>query len=478
MATSSEVLKEFLISLGFKVDPGSEKKFDESILSSSKKVLGMAGAAVGAAAAVNAMVVSWAQAMEKMYYASRKAESSVGNLQALQFASKMVGVSAESMQGALEGMARQMRLNPGLQGLIESFGIKVTGRQKADVMIDLLDKLKSFPFYVQAQFANLFGMNPDDLLLLQEGTDKFKEMIAARKALAEKMGVDPDEAARIGLEVSQQWDQLNERIKLLKDNLNIALSGPVKSFQKGLAAVLEEAGAFIGRMNAEAKRTPVPEGVTNMGLLSLIGKGIWNYLRLGTGTPTIAADRRSSGTVNAPAASKDSERAAKISAWEQQNGLPPGMLMSVFGMESHYGDPRYMLSKKGAKGPFGVMPDTAKEYDIFGKEMDFDAAGPAMAKKLAHLLQFYGGDQRLAAAAYNWGEGNLAKVGNDINKAPAETRAYADAVGGRAPVVIQQETNIYVATDDPETAGKSVAREQVRVGADIMRNAAGQGIPR
>ena len=42
----------------------------------------------------------------------------------------------------------------------------------------------------------------------------------------------------------------------------------------------------------------------------------------------------------------------------------------------------------------------------------------------------YGGDERKALTAYNWGPGNLDKVNGDVTKAPPETQAYVRRVLG------------------------------------------------
>ena len=120
---------------------------------------------------------------------------------------------------------------------------------------------------------------------------------------------------------------------------------------------------------------------------------------------------------------------------ETRYGLPRGILTALIAQES--GGRADATSGAGAAGLAQFMPKTAKEYGI--DPMDPAASMEAAAKKLAGLLRRYNGDITLALAAYNWGEGNIARKG--IEAAPRETREYAprimgylDILEGRAPM--------------------------------------------
>lgn len=124
---------------------------------------------------------------------------------------------------------------------------------------------------------------------------------------------------------------------------------------------------------------------------------------------------------------KDRERAAGLfSGLESRHGLPSGELDRIWAAESSRG--RNMLSPAGAKGHFGFMDATAKEYGL-SDPSNLDESAAAAAKKLANLRKYYKGDDEKARAAYNWGEGNLnktiAKHGADWkNNLPSETSGY------------------------------------------------------
>ncbi|MDX2180389.1 MAG: lytic transglycosylase domain-containing protein [Bryobacteraceae bacterium] len=88
-------------------------------------------------------------------------------------------------------------------------------------------------------------------------------------------------------------------------------------------------------------------------------------------------------------------------------GLPPEFVESVARAESAF-DPK-AVSHKGAIGLMQLMPATAKA--LGADPYDATQNAEAGAKHLRELLLKYQGDVRLALAAYNAGEGSVAKYG-------------------------------------------------------------------
>ncbi len=92
----------------------------------------------------------------------------------------------------------------------------------------------------------------------------------------------------------------------------------------------------------------------------------------------------------------------------EQNALPPELLHSVIKVESNYNP--YAVSSKGALGMMQLIPSTAKRFgvgDVFNPVENIQGG----AKYLRYLLDLYNGNYPLALAAYNAGEGAVAKHG-------------------------------------------------------------------
>lgn len=92
----------------------------------------------------------------------------------------------------------------------------------------------------------------------------------------------------------------------------------------------------------------------------------------------------------------------------QQNQLSPRLVHSVIRVESNY-DPN-AVSPKGARGLMQLIPSTARR---FGVSDVFDPADNIQggARYLKYLLGLYNGDEALALAAYNAGEGAVSRYG-------------------------------------------------------------------
>jgi soluble lytic murein transglycosylase-like protein len=567
MATEQAILREYLVALGWRVNTADHKKALGTVSGMDKRLLGLGKTVVSVGTAVVTMSTLFARQMERLYYASRYAGTTAENLQAAEYGFKNIGLEGGKATAVLKGFSAAIRSNPGLIGLLNSLGVAVKGRDKADVLVDLVAALRKMPFYVAERYASLFGLDAETLFNMQEGLEELKRAAELRKQMAADMGVDADQAARVGKEYMNLWREVVERAGLFGQVLTIALQGPVKDLLGATNQLLTDWSAIVREINNAGttefwkkmregavggadregvKLTPdarerlglpledipytAPEG--NKGLGKMLERYLrWRDRRSGRNAyktlPPLSEDsppppgmtaeeweRRNKHAV--PVDSKQPKAALELSdeeklfAWEQQNkdsappgmspeewerrnrearpvdepgsddrekaralfsrlekkyALPDGLLDRVWKKESDRG--RHRVSPKGAEGHFQFMPETQKEYGLVDP-YDLEESADAAARKYSDLIKRYKGDTRMAAAAYNWGDGNLARYG--LGRAPTETRDYMDAVAGPAPTLNQDTTiNVY-GVSDPKEAADHVARNQQAVNASLVRN--------
>lgn len=192
----AETIKEFLVALGFQVDENAFNKFDTRLARATSGALTLGTQVTATALAIQSAVAKMATAFEEMFYISQRTNSSVASLTSFGNAARTIGVTSDAARGAVEGLSRAMRSNPGVGALINNLGIGTKGRQDVDVLMDLVGKLRQMPFYVAQQIAGLAGIDSDTLLMLQQRYDELRVADEKYKKQLKESGVDSEDLAR------------------------------------------------------------------------------------------------------------------------------------------------------------------------------------------------------------------------------------------------------------------------------------------
>ncbi len=105
-------------------------------------------------------------------------------------------------------------------------------------------------------------------------------------------------------------------------------------------------------------------------------------------------------------------------------GVDPAFVRAVIHAESHFN--AQAVSKQGAQGLMQLMPATARELGV-KNSLSAQQNIKGGVKHLARLLRKYKGDNKLASAAYNAGEGAVKRHGGIPPY--KETQVYVERVG-------------------------------------------------
>jgi len=500
MSGTSEVLQEYLVKLGFKVDQGDYKKFTDSLGTVGKRVLRVGLAVAGLATGMEAAAAAFAYSMRKVYFDSQLANSSVKNLQSLSYAGQQVGISAESMGGAIHNMAQQLRLNPGLRGVIESFGVKVEGRDVSDVMTDYVKALGSMPEFQAAQFAGMFGMDPDTYHQFRNNADAIIAKQKEMKDVYKSLGTDMEEAAKMGMHYANSLDNVKMHFGALE---NAVLSGVLPAFDKFTAGMVHNMDVVTKWLNL-----PVREGFGGalgiaMGLKSASPDGsveshLTPYARermksLGLlrtsaaapGTPLSATERAKLGARSAPTGAglgaidygSGSGLDAPSGLHKNERNNNPGNI--------EYGAWAIAHGATGSDGRFAIFPDLATGYGAaqallsdYGKKGNNTVGGiiGKWAPSTDHNdVGSYGG---FVAKQMGVGVNDKLDMSNPavISQLTRYIAQYEGMSAGGLAQAPQINNTFHINGNNATDIANKVAGAQSRTYADALRN--GQGVVR
>lgn len=275
---ANEVIKEFLIAVGFKTDERSAKRTTELIAGVEKQLvandkaarerdaaekarvaaqtlrasetaaaLRMVGGAVAAFATVAATAMG-AVALaikngigefDKLYYVAGRTGASVNNLKALGYAFKQTGSSAEAAMGAVENFARARRANPGIDAMLRGYGINTKG-DTSDVLMNSIEAIRQrHPQFAGAQVAEMLGISPDEYDHLIRYRTEIARFSDEYKKLQSAMGVNGGETATAAKEIMRQFGRLTAVVEVFADKLTQMVAPAIEFVATKLGSLVE-----------------------------------------------------------------------------------------------------------------------------------------------------------------------------------------------------------------------------------------------
>lgn len=466
-----EVIKEFLVSLGFVVDKTGLRNFTGTLGSLGKTAAAVGGSITAVATAAEAMVQKFGTQFERLYYASQRTGATVQNIRALEFAAGQVGLTAEQVEGALESLALYVKRNPG-GGLLAALGIKTEGNK--NILDDTINALKKFPNYLQDIYAGQLGLDSQMLFQLTANLEKFRESEQKSKFLDQLAGFDEKKVQQLTADFKDFKNESRELwhdLDLLYETTAVDLMPAFQNFHGVLREMIVEDILSTEGPIAMLKSVVWAFATGVKGLSNAIyGKPIADMFKSESEQKVedLYGNRRSvSGKISGlsgPSGEMHGGVHAMLERIEKAHGIPAGSIGRMIGLESGWG--RNMgPSSAGAVGWLGFLPKTAKQYGV--NPYDLASSAEGAGQFLEDLMQRHGGNFAAALAGYNWSEDKLNKYG--LGAAPAETRKYIDTVMGAG--TFSQQTNITVnGSTDPGTTAKAIGAEQRRVNGDLVRN--------
>lgn len=194
---NAETLKDFLISLGFKVDEAGARKFDAVVAGTTLKAIELGVKVEAAALSVVAFTAKIASGLDDLYWASQRTGATVEGIKQIGYAVSQVGGSVDGARGSLENLARFMRNNPGAEGFLNRLGVQTRDasgnmRDMATIFTGVGQRLSSVPYYRANQYAQMLGLDENTLMAMRRGIGQFS---GEYTAMAKAIGYNADVAA-------------------------------------------------------------------------------------------------------------------------------------------------------------------------------------------------------------------------------------------------------------------------------------------
>ena len=194
---NAETLKDFLISLGFKVDEAGARKFDAVVAGTTLKAIELGVKVEAAALSVVAFTAKIASGLDDLYWASQRTGATVEGIKQIGYAVSQVGGSVDGARGSLENLARFMRNNPGAEGFLNRLGVQTRDasgnmRDMATIFTGVGERLSSMPYYRANQYAQMLGLDENTLMAMRRGIGQFS---GEYTAMAKAIGYNADVAA-------------------------------------------------------------------------------------------------------------------------------------------------------------------------------------------------------------------------------------------------------------------------------------------
>lgn len=271
---NAETLKDFLISLGFKVDDAGARKFDAIVTGATLKAIELGTKVELAAASVVAFTAKVASGLDNLYWASQRTGATVQGIKQIGYAVSQMGGSVDAARGSLESLAQFVRTSPGAEGFLNRLGVQTRDasgnmRDMATIFTGVGQRLSSMPYYRANQYAQMLGMDENTLLAMRRGIGEY---MGQYNAMKKAIGLNPDQAAAASNRFMTSLRSFGEMAGMARDKIGSNLAG-------GLAGAIDNLRRQILDNFPKIERTinTVVKGILWMG--EAVGRVVYRLIQ-------------------------------------------------------------------------------------------------------------------------------------------------------------------------------------------------------
>lgn len=477
-APDTEVLRQFLVSLGFRIDEIQQRKFDTTVKKADETALRFGKTLLAVGASAQAMVVGFANSFEKLYYLSQRTGTSAADIKAAGAAGKQIGLNAEVIESTIANISRTMKSDPGVVALIEGLtGKSTSGRGVDKVMQDVVRSLGKFPDFVAFDFAQKIGIDPDTYLQLKNNLDEYVAAQEKNALLQKEMGVDIDKNAEALKRYKQELSELGTKVELVGLKIAEKLLPSFLKLATAAGQTVENVAKLVDLLTAgdfdTVSKAPTPSARPRNWFDSVLPESWVSFLTTGdSSVPVQGPNQPGNSTAGGGRGSTNPARVSGGSATRGARNNNPGNI--------EYGPFARSMGAIGSDGRFAIFPDLQTGTQALASLMgSYQRRGFNTIDK---IVGRYAPPRENNTAAYGdflagqlgVGRGDVLGAGQ-LNNLVGGISLYESKFNPLSQGVVINQTNTTTVhgNSDPDLAGRAVTDAQQRANADITRNLKG-----
>jgi hypothetical protein len=242
-----DVIREFLVSLGYEVDDQSERKFNNSLRGAVVQANLLADAITGMARFVVEGIEKVARSFDSLYWTSQRTGASVENIRALSYAVSQLGGTYEGARASIEAFGAHLRSNPGYASLLRTLGVSTEQnghmRDQVEILEDLGKALSRKPYAQAVQYANALGIDEQTMRALMSGD--LQKNIGKYSELQKSLGFDNEKAAAASKDFMNAMREVQATIETVVAKILTDLEPAITKVMKEFANWVVEHGSQI-----------------------------------------------------------------------------------------------------------------------------------------------------------------------------------------------------------------------------------------
>lgn len=472
---NAEVMRQFLVSLGFRVNEVQKRTFDDVVLKSDGVVKKLGATVLTTGVAAQAMVVALANSFEKLYYLSQRTGTSAADIKAAGAAGRQIGLNAATIESTINNISRAIKADPGTAALIEGLtGKSVQGRGIDKVLQDVVRSLSKYPDFFAFQMAGQIGIDPDTYLQLKNNLNEYIAAQERQKQLFADSGVDIDKSAEALKEYNKELAILGTKLELV----GLKFADKMLPVFRELASMVGFVLDGMNKMMSSGSEPTTPK--------QFVEDATWSPFELGmeagqkirqwwSGGNTPSSKHRVTGKVidEAPVKPSSGGAAPRAATTRGARNNNPGNI--------EYGAFARKYGATGSDGRFAIFPDMASGARAMAALLgSYQQRG---VDTIDEIVERWAPSFENNTSAYKQFLAKRMGVGLGDKLTSRDIPALVSGIGlyesrvdplSGGGVVIHQKNDIKVhGASDPYTTGKRVEDAMYQANADITRNLKG-----